>query len=316
VTTNKIFCSDYGLNGDEPIEGSAPSFPGFIFLSWPRIYWEKFQFNSEGLPTSLVEYLKALQTRTGHVTRLFNPPTRDTSNLTVIAYPENRIAKHVPIDSIVDIVEKMVTGIDDPLVKHDDVTRLFVCTHGVRDRCCAKFGAAAASEARDAQKAVSVEGAFEVYETTHLGGDRFAATAIAFPSGHMYGRIRFGDATQIVRHEISGGVYSPCYRGLVYLSGIRQLAEARGQKMLFDENVTGKLDVSDCVLGNDGEKEVSLSIASDSELSGVYRITAIRKKYKLFLDCDQVDRSEVGEAARWVVSTVAREDTSEIGDHG
>jgi hypothetical protein len=57
---------------------------------------------------------------------------------------------------------------------------ILVCTNGRRDACCAKYGRAAADALRN-------HGAHDVWETTHLGGHRFAPAVLQLPSGYQYG---------------------------------------------------------------------------------------------------------------------------------
>ena len=63
-----------------------------------------------------------------------------------------------------------------------------VCVHGRRDRCCAQHGAAVY---RSLQSRLG-----DVWQTSHLGGHRFAACVLTLPDGLMYGRLRaeHGDA--------------------------------------------------------------------------------------------------------------------------
>jgi hypothetical protein len=57
-----------------------------------------------------------------------------------------------------------------------------VCTHGRRDPCCAESGRPLAA---------ALSGAFPqtTWESTHIGGDRFAGNMIAFPHGFYFGRL-------------------------------------------------------------------------------------------------------------------------------
>ena len=76
---------------------------------------------------------------------------------------------------------------------------VLVCTHGKRDRCCAKFGMAlfnAAAKVSDA-----------VWQTTHLGGHRFAATALVLPVGMSYGRLQPEDARTWLDAEAQGEIF-------------------------------------------------------------------------------------------------------------
>jgi hypothetical protein len=64
---------------------------------------------------------------------------------------------------------------------------LLVCTHGRRDRCCALDGRALATAVRSI-------GEPDVWECSHLGGHRFAPTALVLPTGYLYGRIDIAGA--------------------------------------------------------------------------------------------------------------------------
>jgi hypothetical protein len=57
-----------------------------------------------------------------------------------------------------------------------------VCTNGKRDRCCAKWGV-------PVYDALVADGRVDVWQTTHLGGHRYAATMVWLPSGVCHGRV-------------------------------------------------------------------------------------------------------------------------------
>lgn len=63
---------------------------------------------------------------------------------------------------------------------HPEAPLVLTCTNGRRDACCAKWGRPVAAAAREAHP----EGA---WQTSHLGGHRFAPTALVLPSGMHYG---------------------------------------------------------------------------------------------------------------------------------
>jgi hypothetical protein len=54
-----------------------------------------------------------------------------------------------------------------------------VCTHGRRDKCCAKFGVPLYRALREAAGDA-------VWQSSHVGGDRFAANLVCFPHGLFY----------------------------------------------------------------------------------------------------------------------------------
>jgi len=68
---------------------------------------------------------------------------------------------------------------------------IFVCTHSARDHCCGLHGAGVA-------RALSKAAPGRVWQCTHLGGHRFAATLVALPEGVHYGRVRREEAMVLV----------------------------------------------------------------------------------------------------------------------
>lgn len=61
-----------------------------------------------------------------------------------------------------------------------DEPLLLVCTHSGRDACCAIHGRALVDAIGPRPR---------VWECSHLGGHRFAATALSLPGGYVYGRL-------------------------------------------------------------------------------------------------------------------------------
>ncbi|MGH3166589.1 MAG: sucrase ferredoxin [Trebonia sp.] len=57
-----------------------------------------------------------------------------------------------------------------------------VCTHARRDRCCGRFGVPLARD-------LATRYPHEVWETTHVGGHRFAANLVILPHGLYYGPV-------------------------------------------------------------------------------------------------------------------------------
>jgi hypothetical protein len=73
-----------------------------------------------------------------------------------------------------------------------------VCVHGRRDRCCAQHGSAL-------YRAL-LRTDVESWQTSHLGGHRFAACALSLPDGWMYGRLRPEHAADLARGTTSSEI--------------------------------------------------------------------------------------------------------------
>ena len=101
----------------------------------------------------------------------------------------------------------------------DDAAHFLVCTHGKHDPCCALRGrgvAAALHELRPGR----------VWETSHLGGDRFAANVLVLPSGLLYGRVAVSAAEELADAADAGLVLQPLLRGRIGHAPAAQAAAA------------------------------------------------------------------------------------------
>ena len=65
-----------------------------------------------------------------------------------------------------------------------------------------------------------------VWQTSHIGGHRLAATMIAFPQGIAYGRLDPGDAEAVVTNHRAGYMLTHKYRGRGAYAGCQLDAEA------------------------------------------------------------------------------------------
>lgn len=96
---------------------------------------------------------------------------------------------------------------------------LLVCTHGQRDRCCSLEG-------MPLFLALRKMAGLEVWQCSHLGGHRFAATVLSLPSGYMWGNLRAADAEALARGIVDQKLSLPeKVRGLCGLSAPAQIAD-------------------------------------------------------------------------------------------
>jgi hypothetical protein len=95
---------------------------------------------------------------------------------------------------------------------------LLVCTHGRREVCCAKYG-------RPVAQALAARFAPLVWETTHVGGDRFAANLVVLPSGGYYGRLDPAEAVDVAQAALLGRIDLDRFRGTAGLPEAAQAAE-------------------------------------------------------------------------------------------
>ncbi|MEV5708415.1 sucrase ferredoxin [Actinoallomurus sp. NPDC052274] len=95
---------------------------------------------------------------------------------------------------------------------------LLVCAHGRRNACCARTGAPLARALRERFGS-------QVWETTHVGGDRYAANLVCLPHGLYYGDMDERRAVAAVTAYHGGEVVLDRYRGRAGLPEPVQAAE-------------------------------------------------------------------------------------------
>lgn len=105
-----------------------------------------------------------------------------------------------------------------------------VCTHAKRNACCARIGLPLA-------RFLAEELPGEVWETTHVGGDRYAANLVCLPHGLYYGSMSQAAAIAVANAYRHGEVVLDRFRGRAGIPEPLQAAEH------FVRSHTGELSV-------------------------------------------------------------------------
>jgi hypothetical protein len=102
------------------------------------------------------------------------------------------------------------TTVTQPLV--------LVCTHGQRDSCCGRRGFPLYDALRHRPE-------LDVWQCSHIGGDRFAANAMVLPWGLCYGPVEPRDANALAESILRGEIVIDSYRGRSTMPRLAQAAE-------------------------------------------------------------------------------------------
>jgi hypothetical protein len=81
-----------------------------------------------------------------------------------------------------------------------------VCANGKRDVCCARYGL-------PVYDAIFARWPRSAWQTTHVGGHRFAGNMVCLPHGICYGRLGGGDAAAVADDYRRGMIHPEAYRG-------------------------------------------------------------------------------------------------------
>lgn len=128
------------------------------------------------------------------------------------------------------------------------VVDVLVCSHGTRDVCCGSGGTRLALDVHD----TLAEAGIHVWRTSHLGGHRFAPTALLLPTGTMWGRLDPPTLTGVARRELDPAHAARHLRGTIALAAPLQVIEraafeSTGWKW-FDRRREGWIDGSEATL--------------------------------------------------------------------
>jgi hypothetical protein len=96
---------------------------------------------------------------------------------------------------------------------------VIVCTNGRHDQCCANRGRPVVRHLRD------TKWAGQVWECSHIGGDRFAANVVVLPDSLYYGRMTPAEAEHLLDEHAAGRVALEWFRGRSTLRFVEQAAE-------------------------------------------------------------------------------------------
>ena len=94
---------------------------------------------------------------------------------------------------------------------------LLVCAHGIHDACCAIRG-------RPVAAALDERWPGQVWECSHVGGDRFAPNVVVLPDGFYYGGLEPATAVTTVAAHLAGRVPTAHLRGMARLPPPQQAA--------------------------------------------------------------------------------------------
>lgn len=300
------FCSVVSMAGNEPLAGSAMSAPQYIFISWPKVFWARKQFESEHFPPSLSKFLRTLEKEKGVSTRLVHQHGLDSRQRSeIFIMPDGVRYRDVPNDEIENVLRMHFGGGADGVHLRHAAKGLymFCCTHGKRDNCCAKFGQSVVYELKRGAIERGID--LHVWECTHIGADRLSATAVVFPHNFMYGRMRVENVSDVLDYLEKGYPYPPCYRGQLGLSSIEQIAQAFGHTYWFERQIENSEVIVNFARGTSPDAaEASVTIVDRyfRVVHATFSLKLSKHEFQTYKNCDGVNANETRRVSRWVIS--------------
>ncbi|GAB2691370.1 sucrase ferredoxin [Thalassiella azotivora] len=240
TSTRDDACSRVSLDLGEPLAGSAAPAGGYVLLEHGGPWQARAVEGLGAHGQDLVDRLKPagvtpLLVRRHRATP--GPAGRPRVGLVAVTATGGAGA-WMRVDRLDDVTRWDVPALLDDLRDGrlpDGATAMgttyLVCTNGRRDVCCAELG-------RPLAAVLTGLAPDDTWEVTHLGGHRFAATALVVPDGLAYGRLVPDDALDVVTAHAQGRLLVEHLRGRAALAPAGQVAEVALRRALHDRHPT------------------------------------------------------------------------------
>lgn len=221
------FCSTTSREASEQRFGTATRADYWLALEYPEPFGRK-AFDESNLPAPVKRHLtQALQARPNVRLQLIRKGSRFSGQgpafFAAVNHEESPRLYEFHLSRYEDLLDLNIPGIlaeERPFWKYERKEPLFlVCTNGKRDPCCARFGL-------DVFRAMRGLARENTWQTSHVGGHRFAANVVTLPHGVYYGSLTGEDASALVQALRAGAIHLPRYRGRSCYQDHVQAAEA------------------------------------------------------------------------------------------
>ena len=206
-------CADISSEAAEPLHATASRIDHWLLVEYTGL-WSRDVLAGSSLPAAVKATLREQLAALPHARLLFiRRPERRASErrrVYVVRSKERETAAWgceigdyaelatIDLEAVFDGGGGVATAVPHPL--------LVVCTHGKRDRCCARYGRPLYERVREW---VNEDW---VWQSTHLGGDRFAGNLVCLPEGLYFGRVG-ADAWPLLDEYLAGRILLERYRG-------------------------------------------------------------------------------------------------------
>lgn len=219
----------------EPLAGTAAVDRAFLLIEHPTP-WGRKALDESRLPEPVRTGLAERAARAGVRIQLVRRHARRvTSGRVFLAHagPADPWLETTVLDDPEALLELDLDGLaagrSAGFDRHD-APLLLVCTNGRRDTCCAEQGRPLAATLDTAYPELT-------WETTHLGGHRFAGALMVLRHGLAYGRVGSDDGLRIAELTLQGRIDLDHLRGRAAYPGAVQAAEVALLRRLGEDRI-------------------------------------------------------------------------------
>ncbi len=208
-STPGLKCADQFAALSSSVAGTAPPFSSLLVVELP-LPWPK----DIGTDPRLVDIAEVCQD-TGHRLQTVVPAmtatklralrfTRTATAVTGFARVERSFEPHELQTETIALLREAGSDDRDPA----EVSDVLVCAHGIRDRCCGSAGTRLFLGAEE-----SAPPGIHLWRTSHLGGHRFAPTAMTLPDGRAWASLDSATLVAIATRAVDPSAVAHLDRG-------------------------------------------------------------------------------------------------------
>ncbi|MBD2741466.1 sucrase ferredoxin [Coleofasciculus sp. FACHB-1120] len=232
---NGFFCAEESRQAGEEIIGCATNHKIYVLIECPPP-WTPNALDSKFLPANLKALKEEIDTEALSVRFVLihsNQLKCDRNKRLIIFRAKTGLSAGYTkqeflvsdINDIASLLKDCLTGNTPEQEAINIQTRdILVCTHGSHDKCCAKYGNPFYKAALATVSDLSLD-RVRVWQASHIGGHRFAPTAIDFPEGRYYGRLNQESFAAILTRTGDIQCLNHVYRGWGILPWSAQILE-------------------------------------------------------------------------------------------
>lgn len=224
ATNGAIRCAEWALAQEVDPCGTAGHHDVFVAVEclgpWPRDVHELPDLRSArelGASGRIVATARRADSASGRLVTVWRRPSEsaiDTPEMVGIDYFV------APDTDLTAELHGVIDGTSARITSREPAPRdIFICGHGRRDRCCGRMGV-------QLQQATSNRWPhIRVRRSSHLGGHRFAPTAVTMPDNRWWAFLTVDVLDRIVNSDLDPALLRRHYRGTGMLDGRAQHVE-------------------------------------------------------------------------------------------
>jgi hypothetical protein len=285
------FCSDISRQAGEPLIGTATRTDVWLMLehdaAWqrkalegsklPQAVKDHLAQAEKTIPHARVELIKHEQHRAPRSLSFFVARTADTESSLY----------HFQLDAVEDVLSLDMKAVASGDPRFDarlvSAPMVIVCTNGLRDQCCARYGL-------PIYRAMAQIAGDSVWQCTHLGGHRLGPNVVVVPQGLSYGRVGVEDMAAILSPD---HLHLKNFRGRTCYENPAQAAETFLRQHLGYTEVGG---LSLASAAASGDKSWILRFNSNrSGGDSIVRVEKVAAGYSTYASCGDAEPSAIEE---------------------